>query len=262
MNVLDEICNYKRDFITERKNNISEEKLKELCFSQEQPRGFIKNIQSFKEKNLPAIISEIKKKSPSKGIIRENFNPIEIAEEYENNNAACISILTDEKYFAGSDEYLKEVKTVTNIPLLRKDFMLDVYQIYEARALGADCILLIIACLDDDKGKELESLAHELGMDVLIEVHDELELEAALTYNSKLIGINNRNLKTMEISLDTSRNLSKLISNDYITVCESGIFTKEHIKEMSENYNFDAFLIGESLMKEENIGKALKSLIN
>lgn len=197
-----------------------------------------------------AIIAEVKRKSPSKGIICKDFDHLRIAELYTQNGAACISILTDEKYFGGCAKFLQEIRKQTALPLLRKDFFIDEYQIYEAKLLGADCILLIMAALNLDEAKNLEALAHSLGLDVLIEVHNEVELEQALQLNSKLIGVNNRDLKKMITDVNTSRNLAKIIPHDYIKISESGIFDAEVIADLYQNYGFGAFLIGESLTKD------------
>ncbi len=260
-NILQEICDNKLKEIELGKNLLPLNQLKQIVEKENyQPKGFSKALQKKIISSQPAIIAEIKKKSPSKGIIRENFNPIEIAKSYEKSGATCISVLTDEKYFAGKNEYLEQVRKIVNLPIIRKDFILDEYQIYEAKKLGADCILLIIACLEEPQVKFLENIALDLGLDVLIEIHDEKELEIALKMKSKLIGVNNRNLKTMEISLQNSINLGKLIPNDYIKVCESGIYSKDDIKIMMQN-GFYSFLIGESLMKQENIEEALKKLL-
>lgn len=258
--ILKEICENKLLEIESSKKSTSIEALRDLIQVQTRPRGFLQRLKTFKEKAKPALICEIKKKSPSKGIIREDFHPTEIAKIYEEAGAACISILTDEKYFAGNDDYLKQIKKQTKIPLLRKDFILDPYQVFESRALGADCILLIMAALEDSQAKNLEEISHSLGMDVLIEVHNEEELNRALLLNSKLIGVNNRNLKTMEVSLDNSRNLSKMMGDEYIKVCESGVSSNNEIKEMIE-HGFSAFLVGESLMREANIKKAVTNLL-
>ncbi len=226
--------------------------------SADKPRGFINAIKA--KGTTPALIAEVKKKSPSKGIIRADFNHIDIAASYEKAGATCISVLTDEKYFAGKNEYLAEIRRKVALPLIRKDFMLEAYQIYESRALGADCILLIIACLEKSRALELEEIAHSLGMDVLIEVHDEAELEIALQLKSKLIGINNRSLKTFEVSLDNGKRLAKLIPDGYIKVCESGIYNNADLKTMHQS-GFSAFLVGESLMREEDIELAVRKLL-
>lgn len=258
---LKEICENKLQEIEKAKSFLPLALVKGLAEKKaDKPRGFIKALQDKASLQQPALIAEVKKKSPSKGVIREDFNHVEIAEAYQRAGAACISVLTDEKYFAGKNEYLTEIKRKVSLPLIRKDFMLDVYQIYESRSLGADCILLIIAALEKNQALELEKIAHGLGMDVLIEVHDEVEVEVALQMKSKLIGVNNRNLKTMEVSLENGKRLSKIIPDDHIKVCESGINNNTEIKEMMAN-SFSAFLVGESLMREDDIELAVKQLI-
>ena len=204
------------------------------------------------------MIAEIKKASPSKGIIRQNFDPVLIAQSYEKGGAACLSVLTDRDYFQGHPDFIKQVKSSTKLPVLRKDFIIDPYQIYESRALGADCILLIVAALDLEKMKELEIIANDLGMAVLVESHNQLELDAALELNTPLIGINNRDLKTFEVSLKTSIDLVKSIK-DRIPITESGIFNHEDIKLMNENH-INTFLVGEAFMRQDEPGEALKEL--
>ncbi len=207
----------------------------------------------------PAVIAEIKKASPSKGVIREDFNPAEIAKSYQQGGACCLSVLTDIDFFQGSDEYLQQVRAACNLPVIRKDFIIDTYQVYEARAMGADCILLIVAVLTDKQMLLLYNLAHELGMDVLIEVHDEEELQRVLPLESDLIGINNRNLHTFETSLATTVNLLTQIPDDRIVVTESGIHSIDHIKLMRE-HQVDAFLVGEAFMRADDPGAELKQL--
>jgi indole-3-glycerol phosphate synthase len=221
-------------------------------------------MQALKDKSKThnSIIAEIKKSSPSKGVIRADFNPVDIAHNYQKGGAACLSILTDAPSFQGHEDYLKAVKKVVDLPILRKDFMYDTYQIFESRAIGADCILLIMASLENNQAIELEKTALELGMDILIECHDAEEVERALTYlKSDLIGINNRNLKTFDVSLDTSLTLSKMIPNHKLKVSESGIFTNQDICSLKQK-NYRAFLIGESLMRQNNIEQAISHLVN
>ncbi|XP_014680466.1 PREDICTED: indole-3-glycerol phosphate synthase-like, partial [Priapulus caudatus] len=179
-----------------------------------------------------AVIAEIKKASPSKGILREDFNPAEIAKNYADNGAACLSILTDKDYFQGSEEYLKQGRAACGLPVIRKDFIIDPYQVYEARAIEADCILLIVAALNDEDLQALFNLAKELGMDVLMEVHDEAEMERALKTNARLIGVNNRNLRTFDTSLDTTIRMLDMVNENHILVTESGIHTKEDVQLM------------------------------
>ncbi len=220
----------------------------------------MKAIQAKISNRDNALIAEIKKASPSKGIIRQDFDPQKIAMAYEAGGATCLSILTDEPYFAGKLENLLLVQQVTKLPLLRKDFMLDIYQIYEARAYGADCILLIMAALSDAKAKLLENTAFMLGMDVLIEVHDEFELKRALALKSCMIGINNRNLATLQVDIATTTRLSQEIPSGYTIVCESGIANNNDIIKINKS-NVYSFLVGESLMLQDNITSATKRLL-
>jgi indole-3-glycerol phosphate synthase len=201
---------------------------------------------------------KLKKPVPSKGIIRQNFDPVLIAQSYEKGGAACLSVLTDRDYFQGHPDFIKQVKSSSTLPVLRKDFIIDPYQIFESRALGADCILLIVAALDLEKMKELESIANDLGMAVLVESHNQLELDAALELNTPLMGINNRDLKTFEVSLKTSIDLVKTIK-DRIPITESGIFNHEDIKLMNDNH-INTFLVGEAFMRQDEPGEALKEL--
>ena len=208
MNILQEICNDKRKVVKANKLKTPLAKLEQMAIAMGKTRGFAKALQDKAALGKTALIAEIKKASPSKGLIRADFNPTEIAKSYEAGGAACISVLTDEKYFMGSDDYLTTAKNATKLPVLRKDFMVDAYQIVESRSLGADCILLIMAALSDAQAKELYDLATDYNMDVLVEIHDEAELARAIdTLNPVLLGINNRNLKTMEISLNNTEKL-------------------------------------------------------
>jgi len=223
------------------------------------PRGFTDAIEQKISIGEAGVIAEIKKASPSKGIIRENFRPAEIAKSYEQGGAACLSVLTDIDFFQGCDQYLKEARAACSLPVIRKDFIIDPYQVYEARAMGADCILLIVACLDDRKLQELHGLAEELGMDVLIEVHDEEELIRALKLHNLLIGINNRNLRTFDVTLDTTLNLLKKIPEDCIVVTESGIHTPADVALMRQK-SVNAFLVGEAFMRADDPGAKLAEL--
>ena len=223
------------------------------------PRDFIAAIQAKIVAGQPAVIAEIKKASPSKGVIRENFNPAEIAKSYEAGGAACLSVLTDLEYFQGSADYLKQTRAACNLPVLRKDFMIDTYQVYEARAMGADCILLIAAAIDLTKMRELENIAHELGMAVLIEVHNGEELDMALQLKTPLLGINNRNLRTFDVTLQTTLDLLPRIPKDKIIVTESGIFTVDDVKLLRDN-NVHTFLVGEAFMRQPEPGVELIKL--
>lgn len=223
------------------------------------PRGFAANIEKKIADGHAGVITEIKKASPSKGVFREDFNPAEIAKSYEKNGAACLSVLTDKDYFQGSARYLREARQACTIPVLRKDFLVDPYQVYEARAMGADAILLIAAALDDAQMKDFESIAHELNMDVLVEVHDAYELERSLKLNTPLLGINNRNLRTFEVSLETTLSLLKDIPKEKRVVTESGILTKEDVALMRAA-QVHAFLVGEAFMRQPDPGIALAEL--
>lgn len=219
-------------------------------------RDFIGSLRAKIAKHQSAVIAEIKKASPSKGIIREDFNPAEIAKSYEQGGAACLSVLTDAKYFQGSPVYLKQARAACSLPVLRKDFMIDAYQVYEARAMGADCILLIAAAIDLATMRELEKIAHTLGMAVLVEVHNAKELDLALQLKTPLLGINNRNLRTFEVTLDTTLGLLAHIPADKIVVTESGIFTADDVALMRKN-NVHTFLVGEAFMRQPEPGVEL-----
>jgi len=254
--ILEKICLRKAQYIGERKNLVTLDSLKEACDKAPAPRGF---ADALRRHEFPAVIAEIKRASPSKGMIREDFDPPILAEAYNKGGAACLSVLTDEPFFQGHDDYLKLAHKQTPLPILRKDFMLEEYQIYESRALGADCILLIMAVLEDERAAALNSLARDLGMDVLVEVHDEEELARALKFKPVMIGVNNRNLKTMEVDFKTSRDLAARIPDETLNVTESGIYTHDDIKDLAD-YGFEAFLVGESLMRQGDVTKALQSL--
>ena len=219
-------------------------------------RGFLQAIRSKLESKLPAVIAEIKQASPSRGILRENFDPAAIAKSYASHGAACLSVLTDREFFKGSAEFLVQARAACHLPVLRKDFMIDSWQVFEARAMGADCILLIVAALELSRMQELESAAIELGMDVLIEVHDREELDTALELKSPLIGINNRNLKTFDVSLDNTLGLLGTIPEDRIVVTESGILAPDDVRLMRQN-GVGAFLVGEAFMRAEDPGLEL-----
>ena len=226
---------------------------------QYKPRGFIAAIQSKIASGKAGIIAEIKKASPSKGILRADFEPAWIARSYAQHGAACLSVLTDVQYFQGSSDYLKAARAACALPVLRKDFMIDAYQVFEARAMGADAILLIAAALDLDQMRELEQCAHDLGMDVLVEVHNAEELTAALQLKTPLLGINNRNLKTFDVTLDTTIGLLSSIGSDKIIVTESGILERADVLRMREHH-VNAFLVGEVFMRAPNPGAALAEL--
>jgi indole-3-glycerol phosphate synthase len=226
-----------------------------------QPRGFIQSIQKKIAVGKAGVITEIKKASPSKGILREQFDPAEIAQSYETHGAACLSVLTDRDYFQGANAYLQAARAACNIPVLRKDFTIDPYQIYEARAIGADAILLIVACLELNQMKELEVCAHELGMDVLVEVHNAPELEQALELKTPLLGINNRNLKTFEVTLQTTLSLLSMVPLGKTLVTESGIMSRADVQLMRD-HKVNAFLVGEAFMRASDPGVALSELFS
>jgi len=219
-------------------------------------RDFVGSIHAKIANNQAAVIAEIKKASPSKGVIRADFQPAAIAASYEQGGAACLSVLTDVEYFQGSPEYLKQARAACNLPVLRKDFMIDAYQVYEARAMGADCILLIAAAIDLAKMRELETIAHSLGMAVLVEVHNGEELDLALQLETPLLGINNRNLRTFDVTLDTTLGLLARIPAHKIVVTESGIFTQADVALMRQNH-VHTFLVGEAFMRQPEPGVEL-----
>ncbi len=223
------------------------------------PRGFEKALRAKIASNQPAVIAEIKKASPSKGVMRENFAPAEIAGQYARAGAACLSVLTDRDYFQGHADYLKAARRACNLPVLRKDFMVEPYQVYEARYWGADAILLIVAALSDAQLSELETVALQLGMDVLVEIHDGDELDRALRLKSPLLGINNRNLRTFETSLQTTLDLLPRVPSDRLLITESGILAASDVTLMRE-HGVHGFLVGEAFMRQPDPGQALQAL--
>ena len=254
--ILDKILEVKRTEIAAAKAVRSLAEVQAAALAQPQPRGFVKSLQDKIAAGKAAVIAEIKKASPSKGVIRADFRPAEIAASYAQHGAACLSVLTDEQFFQGSAAYLQAARAACDIPVLRKDFMIDAYQVYEARAMGADCILLIAAALSLENMQQLEALAHELGMGVLVEVHNAEELELALQLQTPLLGINNRNLRTFEVTLDTTLGLLSRIPAGKIIVTESGIFTAEDVALMRSNA-VHTFLVGEAFMRQPDPGLAL-----
>jgi indole-3-glycerol phosphate synthase len=257
--ILKKILAKKVEEVTRRRLGITIGNLEEITCGVESPRGFYRALQSKALAKKPAIIAEIKKASPSQGVIRENFNPITIGQDYAMNGATCLSVLTDKDFFQGSEVYLQMVRERCPLPVLRKDFMIDPYQIYEARALGADCILLIVAALEDGQMHELSDVATQLGMDVLVEVHDADELQRALTLDTKLIGINNRNLRSFETSLQTTLELKAEVPADRMIITESGIHTHEDVQLMLDNEVY-TFLVGEVFMRAESPGQKMREL--
>jgi indole-3-glycerol phosphate synthase len=223
------------------------------------PRGFADAIAAKIEAGEAGVVAEIKRASPSKGLLRADFKPAEIAQSYARAGAACLSVLTDVDFFQGSDAFLRQARAACRLPVIRKDFIIDPYQVYEARAMGADCILLIVACLEDQQLSELNELARHLGMDVLVEVHDRGELERALQVHSRLIGINNRNLRTFEVALDTTLSLLPHIPADRIVVTESGIREPQDVALLRER-GVNAFLVGEAFMRAQDPGVRLAEL--
>jgi indole-3-glycerol phosphate synthase len=240
----------------ERSQLVSLRELSARCEGLPPTRGFGAALEAKISAGLPAVIAEVKKASPSKGVIRADFKPDDIARSYELGGAACLSVLTDVDFFQGSDAYLVQARAACNLPVLRKDFVIDAYQVYEARALGADCILLIVAAIGDAALAELTHLAMDLGMDVLVEVHDIDELERALQGPALLIGINNRNLRTFEVTLDTTLAMRSAVPKDRLLVTESGIFTADDVQRMRAA-DVHAFLVGEAFMRAEDPGAEL-----
>jgi indole-3-glycerol phosphate synthase len=257
--ILKKIVQRKQQEIQERRQRRSIEELKQQLDTAPAPRGFVAALRAKLAAGKPAVIAEVKKASPSKGVMRENFLPAEIARSYERGGAACLSVLTDIDFFQGSDEYLKQAREACSLPVLRKDFIIDPYQVVEARVIGADCILLIAACLSDAQMQALSALALELGMDVLVEVHDAEELERTLPLDLPLVGINNRNLRTFETRLETTLELLARIPQGRIVVTESGIHTPQDVMLMREN-GVNSFLVGEAFMRAEEPGEKLAEL--
>jgi indole-3-glycerol phosphate synthase len=257
--VLQKIIDRKLEEVAERKVNKSIADLKLAITEADAPRGFVRAMEAAISTGKAAVIAEIKKASPSKGVIRKHFDPVQIADSYQRGGACCLSVLTDIDFFQGADAYLQMAHAACTLPIIRKDFILDPYQVYEARAINADCILLIVSALTDQQMVVLDGLAKELGMDVLIEVHDRGELQRALKLDNRLIGINNRNLHTFETSLETTIDLLKEIPKDRIVVTESGILKPGHVARM-RSHGVNAFLVGEAFMRAEEPGEKLQEL--
>jgi len=259
--ILKKILAHKSEEISERKSKIPEQELKDRTDDCPPTRGFNMAIERSISEGRAAIIAEIKKASPSKGVICENFDPESIARSYENAGATCLSVLTDVDFFQGSDEHMQSARAACALPVLRKDFMIDPYQIYESRVLGADCILIIVSALLDTQMQDLVNTAEEIGLDILVEVHNREELERGMMLRTPLIGINNRNLHTFETDIKTTIGLLTDVFHDRTVISESGIHTIEHVKTMRKR-GVDGFLVGEAFMSAEDPGEKLRELFS
>jgi indole-3-glycerol phosphate synthase len=259
--VLKEICARKAEHVAKRKGEVGETELLKLASGQSAPRGFMAALRARAEEGDIGLIAEVKKASPSQGVIRADFDPARLARAYESAGAACVSVLTDTPYFQGEDAHFATARAAITLPMIRKDFIIDPWQVLETRAMGADCVLLIVAALELSQAKEIEAAALELGMDVLIETHDEAEVETALTHlRSRLIGVNNRSLRSLKVDLATTERLAPGIPSDYLAVCESGVHSDKDIARIRAA-GVHCFLIGESLMRQPDVEFATRELL-
>lgn len=257
--ILQTILTRKHEEIQAAQAQLDLDALREIAGHASPVRGFLANLRRVIESGAPAVIAEIKKASPSKGVLREVFDPAAIARSYAAAGASCLSVLTDRDFFQGAAQYLREAREACDLPVLRKDFIIHPYQVYEARAMGADCILLIVAALDDERLRQLGAIARQLAMDVLVEVHDVDELRRALAAGAELIGVNNRNLRTFQTDLDTTLQLLPMLPDGCLVVTESGILKPEHVAHM-RSHEVHAFLVGEAFMRAEDPGARLREL--
>lgn len=257
--ILEKILSVKREEVAAAKRSKPFARVRAEAASAEKPRDFAGAVRTKIAAGLPAVVAEIKKASPSRGVLRPDFDPVTIAKSYARHGAACLSVLTDTQFFMGGPEYLVQARAAVDLPVLRKDFLIEAYQVYEARAMGADCILLIVAALDDAVMRELERAALDVGMSTLVEIHDEAELERALCLETPLLGINNRNLRTFETTLETTLSLLERVPSDRLVITESGIVGSPDVRRMREA-GVDAFLVGEAFMRAPDPGAELTKL--